>query len=185
MQCGCGGQRTRARPRHSACMDAATVDWRPDTVFVQAGASARDARVAGLGLRWSWRRSAAVWGGRLTGATEVSAGRWSSGVVSTQATVREHPVQWGLMPLARWQPSPGAPAVFVEAGLGLSWHDRTYRVEQVRQGSRLNFQEVIALGVIAGPGQALSVRLSHMSNAGWRKPNPGETWWSLRWEIAF
>ena len=45
--------------------------------------------------------------------------------------------------------------------------------------------EVIALGVIAGPGQALSLRLSHISNAGWRKPNPGETWWSLRWEMTF
>jgi hypothetical protein len=73
----------------------------------------------------------------------------------------------------------------VEAGLGLSLHDRPYRVARVQQASRLNFQEEVALGYHLGAGRAVSLRLAHMSNAGLRKPNPGETWWSLRWEAPF
>ncbi len=167
-------------------MDVAPPDWRPDTVFVQAGASARDARVAGLGLRWSWRSSALRGGGVLSGATEVSVGQWSTVVGAPPgAAAREHVVQWAVMPVARWRPQQGRSAWYLEAGLGLSLHDRTYRVERVHQGSRWNFQEELALGRSVGEGQALSLRLSHMSNAGLHKPNPGETWWSLRWDFAW
>lgn len=167
-------------------MDVAPSDWWPDTVFVQAGASARDARVAGLGLRWAWQPSALHAGGVLSGATEVSVGRWSTAVgMPPGVRGREHAVQWTVMPLARWRLQQGRSAWYLEAGLGLSLHDRTYRVERVHQGSRLNFQEVIALGRNLGDGQAVSLRLSHMSNAGLRKPNPGETWWSLRWDFRW
>jgi hypothetical protein len=166
-------------------MDAAPVDWRPDSAFVQAGASAREARVAGAGLRWAlpWPEH-----GGLTGLLEVSAGRWSTQVTprgEVGKVPRDHAVQLVAMPLVRWQPQPGGSAWFVEAGLGLSWHDRSYRVERKRQRSRFNFQEEVAVGRMLGGGHALSLRLAHMSNAGLRKPNPGETWWSLRWEVAW
>ncbi len=164
-------------------MDVAPMDWRPDAVFVQAGASQRDAQVAGLGVRWSWPLAPAG----FSAVMELSASRWSTGLTPSGVPVigRDHPVQLVVMPLVRWQPQSGGSPWYVEAGLGLSWHDRTYRVERKHQGSRLNFQEEVALGRMLGGGHALSLRLAHMSNAGLRKPNPGETWWSLRWEVAF
>jgi hypothetical protein len=97
---------------------------------------------------------------------------------------RAHVLQLVVIPLARWQPRQGA-AWFFEGGVGLSLHDRHYRVERVRQATRLNFQEEMAVGRVLGGGQAVSLRLAHMSNASLRKPNPGETWWSLRWELAW
>ena len=166
-------------------MDAAPLDWRPDSVFVQAGASSRDARVGGAGLRWDlpWPHPAAGWRGTL----QVSLARWSAAVSPGDAPLagREHVLQLVVLPAVRWQTDAGGSGSFVEAGLGLSLHDRPYRVERVRQGSRLNFQEELAWGRHLGGGHAVSLRLAHMSNAGLRKPNPGETWWSLRWEAAF
>jgi hypothetical protein len=166
-------------------MDVAPPDWRPDGVFVQAGASARDARVAGLGLRWDGPSRARAWGAGWHGAMQVSVGAWSTGVTRAEGQVRAHAVQVVAMPLVRWQPRQGASAWFLEAGLGLSVQDRRHEVGHLRQSSRLNFQEEVAAGRMLGGGQALSLRLAHMSNAGLRKPNPGETWWSLRWDVAF
>ncbi len=170
---------------HSGRMDAAPLDWRPDAVFVQVGASARDARVAGLGLRWqiSGPASGAQWSGRM----EVSLGRWSTRVMpgGLPPGGRDHAVQVVAMPVVRWRPAQGGSAWFMEAGLGLSWHDRSYRVERLRQGSRFNFQEELAVGRTWGGGHDVSLRMAHMSNAGLRKPNPGETWWSLGWAVAF
>jgi len=163
-------------------MDVAPPNWRPDRVFVQAGASARDARVAGLGLRWD--APPGSWGADWRAAMQVSAGVWSTGLTEPAGAARRHTAQVVVMPLVRWQPQQAASPWFMEAGLGLSLHDRRYAVGYLRQGSRLNFQEEMALGRLLGGGQALSLRLTHMSNAGLRKPNPGETWWSVRWDFA-
>lgn len=186
MQCGSGGQARRLGPAHSARMDAAPVwDGRPDAAFVQAGASQRDARVAGLGLRWNIALPAAPagWGG----AIEVTAGRWSTRVTpgGVPRAGREQTLHLVAMPVLRWRLQGDGASWFMEAGAGLSWHERPYRVERKRQGSRLNFQEELGLGHAWAGGQELSLRLAHMSNADLRKPNPGETWWSLRWAYAF
>lgn len=165
-------------------MDAVSADWWPDSVYVQAGASARDARERSAGLRWELPWPLA--GGGWRTAVQVSVGRWSTGVVSRgAAAAREHAVQLVVLPLVRWQPRSQGSGGFVEAGWGLSLHDRTYRVGRLRQGSRLNFQEEVAAGWRLDGGHTVSLRLAHLSNAGLRRPNPGETWWSLRWETAF
>jgi lipid A 3-O-deacylase len=166
-------------------MDATPLDWRPDSVFVQRGASSRDAREAGIGLRWAlpWPSDPASADWRS--ALEVSVARWSTGVTPRGVPVagRDHAVQWVVIPQVRWPLAKSA--WFVQAGLGLSLHDRIYRVGRLRQASHLNFQQDLAWGRTLGGGHEVSLHLMHMSNAGLRKPNPGETWWSVRWGYAF
>lgn len=146
--------------------------------FVEAGRSAREAGVAGLGLRWAWDPLRTL--PRVRGATELALNRWSAPTPQG----RQHPLQLTLVPVLRWTPAAGSPW-FVEAGIGLSWHDRHYTAGETQQSTRWNFQDVLAAGRGLGAGQEVSLRYSHVSNAGLRKPNPGEDRLTLRWLAAF
>jgi len=168
-------------------MDVATWDWRPDIAYVQAGASTREARVAGVGLRWNSPWPAGHWGPRWSGALDVTVSVWSAPIM-LGGTDREHTTHWAVVPTVRRQLGQAHSPWFAEAGLGLSLHHHRYRVEGLVQSSRWNFQEVVALGRRLGEGAGsseVSLRLSHLSNAGLRRPNPGETWWAVRWSHSF
>lgn len=172
---------------YSQCMDLAPLDWRPDSVYLQAGGSRRDARVAGVGLRWNSAWPTHRWGISWSGALDFTVSGWSA-PVTAGGSQREHTAHWALVPIVRWQPHEGRSPWFAEAGLGLSLHHHRYRAEGQEQSSRWNFQEVVGVGRQLGDGEGhaqVSLRLSHFSNGGLRRPNPGETWWTVRWSHAF
>lgn len=154
--------------------------WRPDGVFAEAGVSRRDTEVLGLGLQWQWDWQALRWGGRFSARTDLSASRWAADTVNGRR-VQE---QVALVPLLRYTPGEGRSPWFVEGGIGLSLHRRPYEAEDVRLSTRWNFQDVLAVGRRFGGGE-LSLRAVHISNAGLRKPNPGDEMVQLRWTHLF
>ena len=152
-------------------------------MFIEAGALAHDAPALSLGLRRPWaQRSTPVSGVRWTGATDWSLVRGWLPAFRSEMRRREF-TQLLVVPVLRWQLSEVPSPWFVEAGLGLSVLDRRYQLRQSRQSSRWNFEEVLAVGYRLGPGYELSVRLSHFSNAGLRRPNPGGERLMLRWTV--
>lgn len=146
--------------------------------FVEAGRSVRHGSdVAGVGLRWPVSLPML----RAAAALEVAVNGWS--VPTPQR--RQAVMQATLVPVLRWLPAVSAPAWFVEAGVGVSVHDGPYLVRPDDRISHWNFQDVLALGRRLGAGQEISLRWSHVSNAGLHEPNPGDNRLSLRWTAAW
>ncbi len=153
----------------------------PDRVFLHIGRSSRDAAVGGVGLRWESRWASQRLAGEFSGALDVSLSHWSA--VSQE---RRAYGQLAVVPLLRWRPAAGGSAWFLEAGIGASFHHRRYEVAGVHMASRWNFQDVVALGRNFGPNgrREWSLRAVHVSNAGIRRPNPGEDLLVLRSSFA-
>ncbi len=164
-------------------MDLAAVDFdaRPAAVFVDAGASSRGAQVVGLGARWPSGWQAQALGGKLGLALEVGVHAWS---VRQDTGDRQRSVQFTATPVIRWRGQDGASPWFIEVGIGLSYHDKAYGVKSAHQSTRWNFNDVIGVGRHIGQHE-LGLRLTHFSNAGLRKPNPGDSSVSLRWGYVY
>jgi len=160
-------------------MDMAAIDWRPAAVFVQAGPSLRGSNVLGVGARWpqDWQ----ALDGRLGLALELSANAWSA---RREAGGRHGFLQLTAVPVFRWRADAAGSPWFLEAGIGVSYHPRNYVVKSSRQETRWNFNDVLGIGRSFGPHEA-ALRLSHFSNAGLSKPNPGDTSVSLRWSWRY
>lgn len=161
-------------------MDLA-VDWRPAAVYVEAGVSARDSDVVGAGARWPSGWQAEGLGGKFSLATDVGLNRWSA--PQTGAGKRSF-TQLTATPVFRWRGAGGASPWFLEAGIGLSYHNKEYVAKDAHHGSRWNFNDVLAAGYSFGKHE-ISLRASHFSNAGLKNPNPGDTIVSLRWSGSF
>lgn len=155
--------------------------WRPDGFFLEAGQTRRETDLIGLGLRWTWNWQSLRWGGQFSGGTELSLSRWSARLHAG----RDNQAQLALVPLLRWTPDQGSSRWFVEAGIGLSLHQRRYETDDMRMSTRWNFVDTVALGRRLGPDDELSLRFAHVSNAGIKKPNPGEEMLMLRWARRF
>ncbi len=162
-------------------MDMGAVDWRPAAVYVEAGGAERGSAVAGAGARWPARWQASGLGGRFVLGLEVAVHRWSA---RREAGDRQGSVQFTATPVVRWHGEGGASPWFLEAGIGLSYQHRAYEARGAHQSTRWNFNDVLGLGRRDGPHE-VSLRLTHFSNAGLRKPNPGDSSLSLRWGYLY
>ncbi len=158
--------------------------WRPSGGFVQFGA-AEAAQMAVLGLTWTWPWKRPLWGGELSGYSEVSVGRWNA-----DSAPRGYGwfTQVGLTPVLRW--SIGAQRTwFVEAGIGGNLLLPIYEndSERKRFSTTFNFGDHLAVGRRFGQdgAQSVSLRFQHFSNASIRKPNPGENFLQLRYSKRF
>lgn len=149
------------------------------SLFVDGGPTAHDGHVVGLGLRWPSGWQAQRWGAQWSLATDLSLRRWSASL----AQGRDTTLQLALAPVLRWRPDAGRSAWFVEGGIGLSLHDSRYERDGQRMSTRWNFQDMLGVGRSLGERQELSLWLVHVSNAGLRKPNPGEEMLLLRWSM--
>lgn len=96
--------------------------------------------------------------------------------------------QLGALAVARFRFDEGASPWFADTGLGLAYLDDTYTKPGGRVfGSRLNFALRFGVGYSFGERDAheLSVNYAHFSNAGIKKPNPGEDFIQLRYAYRF
>ena len=94
----------------------------------------------------------------------------------------------GINPTLRWRGSNGQSPWFAETGVGLSWAlNRRYVTDEKEFPTRYNFATHIGVGYLFGnQGQhELVLRLEHHSNAGIKKPNPGENFLQLRYAHHF
>lgn len=150
--------------------------------FTQAGfAESAEAIVVGIVMPWAWQRPLAS-GGFVTGYWEASFGRWSSDV-DDGSRANAWVTQLGVTPVLRWYPHRWGERGFVEAGIGANLLLPIYRSRDKRFSTSFNFGDHVALGWRFGTQRAheVSLRLQHFSNAGIRKPNPGEDFLQLRW----
>lgn len=164
-------------------LSAHAIDLFPSGAFVQGGIADHGtySATAGLLWPWSWRREAL--GGEFSGMTEIYASYWSG----RGATGRQGFTQVGVVPMLRYRFSRGRSDWFLEAGIGVSGMDSLYRNTDKQFSSSFNFVDVLALGRSFGEGrrQELSLRATHYSNAGIKRPNPGENFLQLRYAALF
>lgn len=155
------------------------------SLYIQ-GSQARsdtDALTIGATLPWKgWQRP--LWGGQLTGYWDLYASRWSYDGLAGQ---REHLSLIGLTPTLRLRMDEGRSAWFWEGGVGLTVADKRYEIPNRTFSTRANFASHLGLGVSLGEQRQhdLVLRVQHVSNAGIKKPNPGENFVQLRYGYHF
>jgi lipid A 3-O-deacylase len=165
-----------------AAPNIAAMELKPDKAFVElaAGSASTHAASAGVGWTWGWRRG---WrDGTFSASTEIFASHWKS-----TGTQEQSLTLLGALPLLRYSTVLFSWPVFIEGGVGLSVMDRNFETPQKHMGSSWNFYDTLAIGTAIGTERIseVSLRISHLSNAGIRKPNPGENFIQVRVTMHF
>lgn len=158
---------------------ALSAGWAPDGVFAEAGVAPSRSRSVTAGAHWLWDWQGRIGNTQATGMTELYLSRWHA---------RDDTVtQLALVPLVRLRLDHGRSPWFMEGGIGVSVMDELYRNHGKRFSTRFNFVDVFAVGRGLGPDRRheVSLRLSHISNADLKKPNPGENFLQLRYAARF
>lgn len=152
------------------------------SVFLQAGAGEEAVRAVSGGVAWSlpWRSAS----GQFTARAEVFASLWRT---PRPGDGHRTLVQIGVVPMLRLHADGGRSPWFIEGGVGLSWLDGELRTPQRTFSTRLNFSDNVGFGRSFGVKgeQEWSLRWQHTSNAGIRKPNPGQDLLLARYAHSF
>jgi lipid A 3-O-deacylase len=163
---------------------AHAIDFTPDAASLRIGAGSHGTSMAGVGIVWDWdferlRRKA-----ELTAHTEFMVNTWRADAVGggTQTIT-----QLALLPSLRMTLSQGRSPWFIELGVGISWMDRLFVTPQKRFSTQWNFYDMMGVGYQFGAnrGHELGLRWAHVSNAGLKKPNPGQDFLQLRYVARF
>jgi hypothetical protein len=127
---------------------------------------------AGLGWNLPWSSS----GGTLSSRLDLGLGLIRS---------KENNI-WLMqaMPVLRYKPAAAQNGVFTELGIGLTYINKTTFATGHDMGSHLQFEERLGVGYDYF-GYAVSINLSHISNAGLAHPNPGADIASIRYTQTF
>lgn len=154
------------------------------TVYLQGSWAEHNAYGAAVGVTLPWNWSHALGSGQVTGQWDVALGGLSA---RPENRHRRSLAALGAGINLRWRAAQGASPWFVEAGTGLVWHSRHYASDDKYFSTRYNFASHLGVGRNFGPQgrHALAVRLQHISNAGIKKPNPGDNFLQLRYAVAF
>ena len=164
-------------------LGACAADLRPAAAFIEGGLARQGGYsvTAGVVWPWSWRRE--FGSTEATGLTEAFVSNWSG----RGATERRGFTQVGLLPLVRLRLDGGRSPWFIEGGIGLTVMDRLYRTQNKEFSTKFNFIDVAGVGRSFGADRRreLSLRISHISNAGIKEPNPGENFLQLRYAVKF
>lgn len=155
------------------------------SVYVEAGGSVdnnESASTAVLGLSLPMQQR--LWDGRISMAWNFYLGGWDGDAREGQ---RKYYAQIGVVPMFRYHFDDGSSPWFVEGGIGASYMHKTYQVGDKRFGSRWNFSNHLGVGRVFGAQQEqeLGLYVKHVSNAGFKEPNPGETFLEVRYAHAF
>ena len=155
----------------------------PKGIYVEIGGAEHSTYAAGAGLIWPWSLRGSLLGGEITGSTDAFINHWNSKSWSR----REGQSLIGVVPLLRYRFSDGRSPWFVEGGVGLSVLDSRIQGPDKSIGSSFNFYDALAAGFNFGSDRRheVSLRVTHLSNAGIKKPNPGENFIRLRYTALF
>jgi len=150
---------------------------------LEGGIADRGTYSVSAGVSWPWTWRASRWGGEWTGASEVFLSHWSA----RRDDGRESRTLLGALPMFRYRFNEGRSDWFAEGGIGVSYMDALYRTENKQFSTQFNFMSVLGTGRSFGAQREheLSLRISHLSNAGIKKPNPGEQFLQLRYARRF
>jgi lipid A 3-O-deacylase len=127
-----------------------------------------------------WRSSSGAW----TVSTELLASYWSAKQVTGD---RKGFLQLAAVPVLRYRFDGGRSPWFAEAGIGVSFTNEKYVRDGKAFSTSFNFYDTVGAGMSFGAQREneLGVRILHISNAGIKKPNPGENFIQLRYARAF
>ena len=162
---------------------AHALDLAPDTYSVEGG-GADGVRNLTLGVGWDWGMQRPLGSMLLTGHTELFAGAWRADAIGGGQRTYGH---FGVLPTLRLRFDGGRSPWFAEAGIGLSWLNRTFRTPDKTFSTRFQVTDVIGVGRTFGADgrHELGVRLQHVSNGGIDNPNPGQNAVLLRYVGRF
>jgi hypothetical protein len=163
---------------------AASQGARPAAVFVQLGGGGQSVQAASIGLLWPWAWHSRSWGERLSAHTEVFVSHWRARDFDGGY---QGFVQLGVVPYLRYRPGNGQSPWFFEGGIGVSALNKRYVTPDKTFSTRLNFSDNLAVGRSFGDRREheVSLRLQHTSNAGIKRPNPGEDLLLVRYSTSF
>lgn len=155
------------------------------SVYVEAGGSVDNngsASTAVLGLSLPMQQR--LWGGRIGMAWNFYLGGWDGDAREGQ---RKYYAQIGVVPMFRYHFDDGSSPWFMEGGIGASYMHKTFQVGDKRFSTRWNFSDHLGVGRVFGAQheQELGLYVKHVSNAGFKEPNSGETFLELRYAHAF
>lgn len=163
--------------------DAQAAEALPRGMFVEGGVAERWTNTSTVGLIWPWAWRRDWGGGEASGLTEVFLSHWSARGAGGRQTF----TQAGVLPLLRYGFGQGRWPWFLEGGIGISLMEPMYSTPRKHFSSPFNFVDVLGVGRSFGERRSreLSLRLSHVSNGGIRRPNPGENLLQLRYAVMF
>ncbi|EER59421.1 conserved hypothetical protein [Acidovorax delafieldii 2AN] len=155
------------------------------SLYLEAGHTLRSdtgTHLRTLGLRLPLQHT--FWQGRISTHLDMYLSDWAS---KAAPPAGGHTTQVGVVPMFRYRFDEGRSRWFVEGGIGLSYLNGTYHAASGSFSSRWNFSDHIGVGRNFGTRQhhEVSLHAKHVSNAGLRKPNPGETFLQLRYGYRF
>ncbi|WP_159915984.1 acyloxyacyl hydrolase [Pantoea sp. 18069] len=155
------------------------------TWYIQAAVASNDAHAANLGVTLPWQQwTYALGSGQITGHWDLFASHWSSRMTNDE---RQRSYVFGVVPTLRWRGAQGQSAWFAQAGTGPTWSTAYYQSSNKRFSTRYNFATHLAVGTNFGARREHEVmlRIEHFSNAGIKRPNPGENFLQLRYAHRF
>lgn len=153
--------------------------YTPTGAFAQFGAS-ENGESATAGLIWRWSPQWTLGSGLVTGYWAAAVSGWQ--YRAADGVGNSHLAQVSFTPVVRYTPSAGASPWFIEGGIGATYMNKIYRTDGKAFSTRFNFGDQIAVGAVFGPKREyeVSLRFEHFSNAGIKRPNPGENFVQLR-----
>jgi lipid A 3-O-deacylase len=163
---------------------AAAMDLRPDGVSVQGSLGTQDTWMGGAAVVWDWEWELLRRKAEISGQTEVFVNHWRADALGGG---RDSYTQFGILPTLRINLSQGRSPWFFEVGIGATWMDRRFDTAERSFSTRFNFYDVLGGGYVFGDHRQheLGLRLVHISNAGIKKPNPGQDFLQLRYLARF
>jgi hypothetical protein len=156
----------------------------PSTLFIaEGGVSVHGTYTFTAGVAWPSRWQHVSHNGLWTASIETFVSYWSARLDGQ----RKGYTQVAIAPVVRYRFDHGRSDWFAEGGVGLSWLDDLYQRDHKRFSTRFNFHDTLGVGFNFGAHREheLSVRLTHVSNAGIKEPNPGENFIQLRYGRNF
>lgn len=160
-------------------------NMRPDGISFEAGPGRTGASMAGAGLVWDWDFERMRRKSELTAHTELLVNHWR---LDDPAGGKQGLTQLVLLPSLRMRLDRGRSPWFLELGIGASFLDKHLLTPDKEFSTRWNFYDMLGVGYSLGGVDGtheVGLRWTHTSNAGIRKPNPGQDFLQLRFVHRF
>ncbi len=124
--------------------------------------------------------SVTFWDGRIAMSVDAYASHWYA---DAHPWERSNYVQVGVVPMFRYRFDQGRSPWFVEGGVGVSYLNHHYISLTKSFGTLWNFSDHLGAGYSFGAERRheVGMYLKHVSNAGLKGSNPGETFVQLRY----
>lgn len=154
------------------------------SLYLQVARASEHTQTYTVGLTRPWATwQSTLWGAPLRGHWDLHLSQWAS----DHPGGRQHTTVLGITPTLRLWPGGLGAAWFVEGGIGAVLANRRYSTPSKTFSTRFNFASHLGVGVRLGAQQQHEwlLRVQHVSNAGLKKPNPGENFLQLRYALHF